>query len=74
MATSSRRRLRHLAGASCAAALLAGTVGVASAEAAPQTTKATAESLSAAPYETCTGYHYDENYMRIWEPPGCTPP
>ncbi|MBA2946395.1 hypothetical protein [Streptomyces himalayensis] len=74
MATSARRRIRHLVGASCAAALLAGTVGVASAEAAPRTTKATAESSSAAPLETCTDYHYDENGMLIWDPPGCTPP
>ncbi|WP_409471417.1 hypothetical protein [Streptomyces sp. HC307] len=74
MATSTRRRLRHLVGASFAAALLAGTVGAASAEAVPQTPKATAESLSAAPHETCTDYHYDKNGKIIWDPPGCTPP
>ncbi|MFE2963147.1 hypothetical protein ACFXKC_05515 [Streptomyces sp. NPDC059340] len=74
MRTSAWWRLRHLVGASCAAALLAGTVGVASAEAVPRTTKATAESLSAAPYETCTDYHYDQSGTLIWDPPGCTPP
>jgi hypothetical protein len=69
MAISTRKRIRHLVGASCAAALLAGTVGMASAEAVPQ--KATEESSSAAP---CTAYHYDANHERIWDPPGCTPP
>ncbi|WP_351231668.1 hypothetical protein [Streptomyces sp. NPDC002133] len=74
MAIGTRKRIRYLVGASCTAALLAGTVGVASAEAVPRTTKATAESSRAAPLETCTGYHYDENHNRIWDPPGCTPP
>lgn len=74
METSAWRRLRHLVAASCAAALLAGTVGVASAEAVPQTTKAMVESSSAAPLQTCTDYHYDENGTLIWDPPGCTPP
>lgn len=69
-----RKCVRHLVGASCAAALLAGTVGVASAEAVPQTMKATAEVSRTAPYDECTGYHYDENLNHIWDPPGCTPP
>lgn len=74
MAIRSQKRMRHLVGASCAAALIAGTVGVAGAEAVPQTAKATVESSRAAPQEPCTGYHYDENHVRIWDPSGCTPP
>jgi hypothetical protein len=74
MAISARNRTRHLVGASCAAALFAGTVGVATVEAVPQTTKATAESTSAAPHKPCTRYHYDKNHNRVWDPPGCTPP
>lgn len=66
--------IRHLAGGFCAAALLAGTVGVASAEAAPRATTAMAESPSMAPRDSCTGYQYDDSGMRIWTPPGCTPP
>lgn len=58
MVTSAWKRIRHLVGAFCVAALLAGTVGVTSAEAMPQTTKATAE----APSADCAG---PEN------PPGC---
>lgn len=71
--TSVWRRLRHLVGAACAAVLLAGTVGVASAEAVPQTTKATAESSNAAPHEPCTGNHIEDGRL-VWDPPGCTPP
>jgi hypothetical protein len=74
MAISTKRRIRYLAGASCTAALLAGAVGVTSAQAMPQTTKATTQSPSAAPQGGCTGYHYDQNHNRIWDPPGCTPP
>lgn len=74
MAISIQRPIRDLVGASCALALLAGTVGVASAEAVPQATKATAESSSAASRKPCTGYHYDENHMHVWDPAGCTPP
>lgn len=70
METSTRRRIRHLVGASCAAALLAGTVGVASAEAVPQTTKATVESSSAAPLMPCE----KQNKDGTWAPPGCSPP
>jgi hypothetical protein len=58
MATSARKRIRHLVGAFCVAALLAATVGVTSAEAMPQTAKATAESPSA----DCAGPQ---------NPPGC---
>ncbi len=58
MMASTRKRIRHLLGAFFVAALLAGTVGVTSAEATPQTTKATAES----PSEGCTGPQ---------NPPGC---
>ncbi len=58
MVTSIRKRIQHLVGAFCVAALLAGAVGVTSAEATPQTTKATAESLSAG----CIGPS---------NPPGC---
>lgn len=64
MATSARKHIRHLVGAFCAAALLAGTVGVTSAEAMPQTTKATAESPSAVSRDSCTGPQ---------DPPGCIP-
>jgi hypothetical protein len=64
MATSARKRIRHLVGAFCLAALLAATVGVTSAEAMPQTTKATAESLSAASNDPCVGPQ---------DPPGCIP-
>ncbi|MEU9291733.1 hypothetical protein AB0D57_45775 [Streptomyces sp. NPDC048275] len=74
MATSAPNRIRHLVGAFCAAALLAATVGVAAAEAVPGTTKATAQPSSTAPKEPCTGYHYDEEHNRVWDPPGCTPP
>ncbi|MBG0857756.1 hypothetical protein I2W78_39425 [Streptomyces spinoverrucosus] len=73
METNAWRRLRHLVGASCAAALLAGTVGVASAEAVPRTTKATPEPSNAAPHEPCTGNHIEDG-MLVWDPPGCTPP
>jgi hypothetical protein len=58
MVTSVRKRIRHLVGAFCVAALLAGAVGVTSAEAMPQATKVTAESLSA----DCAGPQ---------NPPGC---
>lgn len=58
MTTSTRKRIRHLVGAFCVAALLAGTVGVTSAVAAPPPTKATTES----PSEGCTGPQ---------NPPGC---
>ncbi|MDX2706889.1 hypothetical protein PV350_29145 [Streptomyces sp. PA03-6a] len=71
---ANRSRIRHLVGASCAAALLAGTVGVASAQAAPQTTKATTEASRLAPGEDCTSYHNDSDGNPVWEPPGCTPP
>ncbi|MFI6495242.1 hypothetical protein [Streptomyces sp. NPDC050564] len=71
MAISIRKYTRHLVGASCAAALLAGTVGVASAEALPLTT---VEAPRAAPHGDCTGYHYDQDRNRIWDPAGCTPP
>ncbi|MBD0422036.1 hypothetical protein H0H10_23255 [Streptomyces sp. TRM S81-3] len=74
MAIRAHRRLRHLAGASCAAALLAGTAGVAGAEAVPRTTPATVQSPSAAPHGTCTDYHYGEDGTLVWDPPGCTPP
>ncbi|CAL9350251.1 hypothetical protein SUDANB15_00446 [Streptomyces sp. enrichment culture] len=74
MATSSWWRLRHLAGTACAAALLAGTAGVAGAEAVPRTAEASMGSPRAAPHETCTDYHYDENGTLVWNPPGCTPP
>ncbi|MFI8952327.1 hypothetical protein ACIGO6_38345 [Streptomyces sp. NPDC053750] len=73
MTAGIRRCVRHLAGASCAAALLAAAVGVAGAEAAPQTTKAAAQSLSAAPQEPCTGNHIEGGSL-VWDPPGCTPP
>ncbi|CAM5293555.1 hypothetical protein SGRIM128S_00442 [Streptomyces griseomycini] len=54
MATSSWWRLRHLAGAACAAALLAGTAGVAGAEAVPRTAEASMGSPRAARHEeTC---------------------
>ncbi|GGJ66197.1 hypothetical protein GCM10010121_091130 [Streptomyces brasiliensis] len=58
MVPSARKRIRHLVGAFCVAALLAATVGVTSAEAMPQTTKAAAESQST----ECTG---------PLNPPGC---
>ncbi|MER7693856.1 hypothetical protein [Streptomyces sp. NPDC097610] len=74
MATSTRKRIRHIVGASCTAVLLAGTVGMANAEAAPRTTTSMAESSNVAPNDSCTGYHYDGNHNRIWDPPGCTPP
>lgn len=74
MTASTRKGIRYLAGGFCAAALLAGTVGVASAGAVPQTAKTTAESPSMAPRDPCTGYHYDGSGMRTWDPPGCTPP
>lgn len=74
MAISTWTYTRHLVGATCAAAMLTGTVGVASAEAVPLTTKATAGVSRAAPSGECTGYHYDENLRLIWDPPGCTPP
>lgn len=74
MMASTRKGIRHLAGAFCAAALLTGTVGVASAAAVPQTAKATAESPNMSPRGHCTGYHYDSSGMRTWDPPGCTPP
>ncbi|MFK4145270.1 hypothetical protein [Streptomyces sp. NPDC004065] len=74
MATSILTLTRYLVGASCAAALLAGTVGVATAEAAPRTTQVTAESPRVAPLDACTGYHYDDSHNRVWDPPGCTPP
>ncbi|MFH8801292.1 hypothetical protein ACH4F6_17105 [Streptomyces sp. NPDC017936] len=73
MKTSAWWRPRHLVGASCAAALLAGTVGLASAEAVPRTTKAAAESSKAAPYKPCTGNHIEGGNL-VWDPPGCTPP
>ncbi|MFD7461164.1 MULTISPECIES: hypothetical protein [unclassified Streptomyces] len=73
MKTTVWRCLRHLAGASCAAALLAGTVGVASAEAAPRTTKDAVESLRATPHDPCTGNHIEGGSL-VWDPPGCTPP
>ncbi|MFD7283244.1 hypothetical protein ACFV80_41210 [Streptomyces sp. NPDC059862] len=68
MATSTWRRIRHLVGAFCAAALLAGTVGLASAEAAPQTTKTTAGSSSAVSGIPCA---YTEDGVAY--PPNCTP-
>ncbi|GGN93765.1 hypothetical protein GCM10011579_092560 [Streptomyces albiflavescens] len=71
MTISTRKYIRHLVGASCAAALLAATVGVASAETVSLTT---GETSRAAPHGDCTGYHYDENRNRIWDPAGCTPP
>lgn len=71
MAISTRKYTRYLFGASCAAALLAGTVGVLGAQALPPTT---AQASRAAPHGDCTGYHYDENRNRVWDPPGCTPP
>lgn len=58
MMTSARKHIRHLLGAFCVAALLAGTVGMTSAEATPQTTKATAQ----APNQGCAGPQ---------NPPGC---
>ena len=64
MATDVRKRIRHLVRAFCVAALLAGTVGVTSAEAMPQTMKATAESPSTAPRVPCAGPE---------DPPGCIP-
>ena len=72
--TKKRSRIRHLVGASCAAALLAGAVGVASAQALPQTTRSATETSRAAPNEDCTSYHNDSNGNPVWEPPGCTPP
>jgi hypothetical protein len=74
MAVNTRNCIRHLGGAFCAVALLAGTAGMTSAEAVPQATKATAASSSVAPDKPCTGYHYDENGNRVWHPPGCVPP
>lgn len=63
-----------MVGATCAAALLAGTAGVAEAEAAPRPATATAPSPAAAPRDACTGYHYDDDHTRVWEPADCTPP
>ncbi|WP_328405126.1 hypothetical protein OHS70_37535 [Streptomyces sp. NBC_00390] len=74
MSVCTRKSIWLLAGASCAAALLAGPMGVAGAAAAPRTTQDVTESSSAAPHDPCTGYHYDENHNRVWDPPGCTPP
>lgn len=74
MRINTQKRIRHLIGASCAAALLAGTVGVASAQAAPQTTQAPTGTSRAAPNQDCTGYHNDANGNPVWDPPGCTPP
>lgn len=73
MKTTAWRRLRHIAGASCAAALLAGTVGVASAEAAPRTTQGAVESPRATSDDPCTGNHIEDGSL-VWDPPGCTPP
>ncbi|MFI8951058.1 hypothetical protein ACIGO6_31650 [Streptomyces sp. NPDC053750] len=73
MTASTRRCIRHLAGASCAAALLTAAVGVAGAQAAPQPTTAAAQSSSAAPYGPCTGNHIEGGSL-VWDPPGCTPP
>ncbi|MFL4946026.1 hypothetical protein ACJ6WE_01330 [Streptomyces sp. MMS24-I31] len=47
---------------------------MATAEAVPQTTKATTEWSRSAPLGPCSGYHYDDSHNRIWDPPGCTPP
>jgi hypothetical protein len=58
MTGHTRKRLRHLFGAFCVAALLAGTAGVTSAAATPQPTKATTQ----LPSEGCTGPQ---------NPPGC---
>ncbi|WP_431962920.1 hypothetical protein [Actinacidiphila sp. bgisy160] len=74
MTNTLKNRIVHLAGATCAAALLAATAGVAGAQAAPRPATATAHSPTSAPQKACTGYHYDDNHTRIWEPPGCTPP
>ncbi|GAA0912533.1 hypothetical protein [Streptomyces thermoalcalitolerans] len=74
MTTRTWKGIRHLAGGFCAAALLAGTVGAASAEAASQVPKTMAESPSMASHDRCTGYKYDDSGMRTWQPPGCTPP
>lgn len=70
-----RARIRHLVGASCAAAVLAGAVGVAGAQAAPpQTVEGATQSSRLAPSEDCTSYHNDSDGNPVWEPPGCTPP
>ncbi|GHB79024.1 hypothetical protein GCM10010377_81370 [Streptomyces viridiviolaceus] len=74
METSAWQRLGHLAGACCAAVLLAATAGAASAVAAPEATKAAAESPRAAPHDNpCTGNHIEGGSL-VWDPPGCTPP
>lgn len=64
MAKGARKCTRYLAGALCASALLAGTVGVASAEVRPQAFTAAAESSSAVSSVPC---------ISPQNPPGCIP-